>query len=732
MLQRLALEFEPNRLLPNLMAGAIIGITVIIIQVSFAAMIFTGPLSGYLVIGIGLSLFSGALIAIIYALTSSYVGTVGCSQDNPAVIISLIAIAISNNFSGSTEQLFATIIMTLALTGVLSGITFVIMGTFNLGNFARFLPYPVIGGFLAGTGWLLFQGGFSILSDYTLTITALPHLFQSDIWIKWLPGLLFAFIMLVSLRRFKHFLIMPGLIVGAIALFYLTLLLTNIPIAEASQQDWLLGPFPESSLWQLLTLEAISQADWGAIFRQGGNIVTIIVLSAVAMLLNTSGIEIATQKDIDLNHELKITGFANMLVGLVGGLTGYTSLSLSTLGSRTKAEGRLVGLVGAALTGLTLIFGAALLSYIPAFIVGGILMFLGLSFLVEWLYDAWGKLPRADYFIVLLILGVIAFVGFLEGVGVGIAASIILFVLNYSRIDVVKHSLTGGDFQSNVERPRLYQQLIKEKGYWLCILKLHGFIFFGTSNSLMERVRKLIIEPESQPPRYIILDFKLTTGLDSSAMLSFTKMRQLAESHDIMLILTGLTPAIQRQMEEVFPEPECRIFPNLDRGVEWCEDQMIETFESVGFTAQPKTLLQLLEESLPPSVSIDALMQYFNKQNIEAGHVLLQQGVIPEGLFFIEQGQVTALREQPDCETLRLRTLVGGSVVGELSTYLQNPAVASVVADKPCVVYGLSNAAITEMETKDEPVAMAFHRFVAHLLAEKLDATTRTMETLLR
>ena len=82
-------------------------------------------------------------------------------------------------------------------------------------------------------------------------------------------------------------------------------------------------------------------------------------------------------------------------------------------------------------------------------------------------------------------------------------------------------------------------------------------------------------------------------------MLSFAKMKQMCKDRDITLVLTQLTPRMHRQMErELFQDEDrntWRVFPDLDHGIEWCEEQMIDTFESVGFGARPETLIKLLE-----------------------------------------------------------------------------------------------------------------------------------------
>jgi len=251
---------------------------------------------------------------------------------------------------------------------------------------------------------------------------------------------------------------------------------------------------------------------------------------------------------VDLNHELRAAGLANLLSGLGGGMVGYHALSLSTLSHRIGARGRLPGLIAGALALVMLFAGSALFAFFPKPILGGLLIFLGLDFLVEWVVVAWHKLSPAEYAVVLLILVVIAATNFLIGVGVGLAAMIVLFVLSYSRINVVHHALSGAEISSNVERCAYHRRVLEsDLGRHIYILELQGFLFFGTSNALLERLRARVADDEQPPVRYIVLDFRRVTGLDSSAVLSFVKGRQLAEPQGITLVLTHLSARLRRQ-----------------------------------------------------------------------------------------------------------------------------------------------------------------------------------------
>ncbi|MGH7858288.1 MAG: STAS domain-containing protein [Candidatus Binatia bacterium] len=151
---------------------------------------------------------------------------------------------------------------------------------------------------------------------------------------------------------------------------------------------------------------------------------------------------------------------------------------------------------------------------VPKLVLGGLLLSLGLGFLVDWLWDGWTRLARADYAVTALIVGA---VGFLEGIAVGIVAAAILFTVNYSRINVIKYTLSGAHHQSNVDRPFHHHRLLRERGEQIHILELQSYIFFGTAYKLLLKLRERTDDPTLAPMRYVILDFRQVTGLDSSA-----------------------------------------------------------------------------------------------------------------------------------------------------------------------------------------------------------------------
>jgi SulP family sulfate permease len=291
-------------------------------------------------------------------------------------------------------------------------------------------------------------------------------------------------------------------------------------------------------------------------------------------------------------------------------------------------------------------------------VLGGVALFLGLSFLVEWVYDAWFKLPRVDYGIVVLILLVIATVGFLQGVGVGLVLAIALFVINASRVSVTRHTLSGATYQSHAARSRPQTRVLQEEGDQIYILDLQGFLFFGTANTLLNQIQERLQDESPLPVKYVVLNFEAVNGLDSSAVLSFVKLKQLLQQQDIKLVLTHLNPTIRTQLKRggcLLPEDSiCQVFPDLDQGLEWCENDLLGVLPLRRARSLP--LLLQLNDLFPNRDQAADFIDYLEEWDAETGEVVFQQGQTADAIHLIEVGQVTVYVEGQQGQSQRSRT----------------------------------------------------------------------------
>jgi SulP family sulfate permease len=635
----------------------------------------------------------------------------------------------TNGKDWDAETTFQFIFVTIALTSILVGIFFFILGTLKLGKLVRFIPYPVVGGFLAGTGWLIVKFAFIMTAGMGLSLDNVVSLFDQATLPKWFPALIFGLIMLISSRYTKHYLLIPALLAIGITSFYAIMFFYGFSYTDLESNGYLLGPFPEGGLFQGLPLKYLSDFKWSIFLEQLPAIGTMMILNSISVLFNYSGLEIIIKKDLDLDQELKTTGIGNIIAGLGGAPPGHLSLGGTLLSISIGSKSKLTNIVIALLCALTLFFGSEVLSFFPRIILGGLLFNLGLSFLVDWLYSTWSRVPKTDYTIILLIFLVIGTVGFLEGVITGLLMSVVLFVVSYSKVEIIKHELTGKTFHSNVERSESLKKIIDDSGDQTLILPLQGFIFFGSANRLLERIKLHLQSQNEKNLKYLVFDFKQVTGVDSSTINSFNKLRILAELDNFQVLFCNLTPQIisQFEAEGLFADSMDLFlkFDDLDHGMEWCEEQIISE-TTTGSNKQKEEIdeIKLFEEKFAD------LLIYFESKDINQNTTLIEQGNDPEGLYFIKSGRVTVELLSSN-NKIRLKSMGTGTVVGEVSLYLKTQATASVISNTACKTYFLSHENFEKLNMETPERAAELHTYIVKLLSDRLAKSNATIQALM-
>lgn len=692
--------------------GLVLGLVNSLFSIAMMSLIFVDDLTNVLPLGIGIGLVATAILGLVIGLTSGFAGMYSGIQDNSAAILGLSAASISATLVG--PEIIDTVVAMMMTTTIATGLVFILMGTFRLGEIARFVPFPVIGGLLAGTGYLILAGSLDILdASWSLTDASL----SGSMGLMW-PGIgLAASFLVASLRNWPSRVYM-WMLLAAIGLFHLITRTAGITKADALDRGWLLGPFPDGSLWPGFAADALAGADWSAIAGEAASLVTILLLVPLTLLLYISALEVGTNSDLNLNAELKSTGWANLATGLAGGPPGYFYLSDTLIAHRLVGGRRGPAVLGAFATLGVVLLGGIVLEFLPQFVVGGLLLFVGIDFLYEWLWASRNRMSRLDYGLMVGIVLIIATVGFLPGVTAGLGAAIALFVYRYSRVDVIKHLLTAREHQSNIERPLHHAEYLHEVGGKVVVLELQGFIFFGTANQILEKVKSHFAGAESLT--YIIFSFRLVSGVDSSAVALFERIVLFAKDHGITLVFTGLRSANREQFAELFAQyPEIVVeLQDLDHGMAWCEDELLADYSE-----------KEARRALPDGLE-ERLADYLLPRTIAEGDRLMTQGDPTPGIFLIKSGTATVLLERPGADDVRLRTLHEGTVLGEIGLYRQEPCTATVIAETECDVLHLTPIAFENLCANDPVCAADFHAFVARVLASRVSHANRTIRAL--
>ncbi|MGH2640998.1 MAG: SulP family inorganic anion transporter, partial [Actinomycetota bacterium] len=646
-------------------------------------------------------------------------------QGTGAVMIALVSATAVVHASGSPQDTFLSALAAVVVVMVLCGIVFLRLGSRRRGDLIRFVPYPVVGGFLAGTGWLLFKGGIYASTGTLLhlrTILAMAREYQV---VHWLPALAFGVILLISVRVVKRPLVIPVVIAIGFVVFVAGMVATGSSIEDVRQGGWLLfGPSETPQPWHPWTLEAIAGADWLSVLDSWAGIATAVFVATFAILFNVSGIELVLDRDLDTDREVRDAGALNLVSGALGGIPGYHALSLTALAGRMRVDARIAGLIAALVPLAAVVFGGSVVGLIPRMIVGGVLVYLGLAFIVEWVWDKRRLLPPLDYAVVLLILAGIIVWEFKIGVPIGLALAVMLFAISYGRIDLVHEVAFGETYRSNVDRPATERATLRGLSDRVQILRVSGFVFFGSTNRLLERIGQRV---EDTPPRFLVIDLRRVTGVDSSAVVSFVKVLRLAEASGFEVVFTGATDPVSAQLARggVDETQELVSFePDLDRGLQRCEDALLSAPDLAEALADHPVAVG--PDALPPD-----LAAHLERVSLPEGAVLLHQDDPPGDIYVLESGRLAVETVTPEGTRLRLRTLRPGVVVGEIALYTGIPRTADVVAEAPSVVLRISRGSIERLEAEEPELAAALHRWLATTLAERLTDRIRALDSLL-
>lgn len=737
---------DPRRLVPALSAGLVVGLLILVLEVSLASLIFSGPLAGFASAAAGVMLFGAFLMCLIVALGSRFTSSVSFPQAEPAPILAAVAASIASQVAFSDPRVgFVTVCAAIALSTLATGVLFLLMARFGLSGPLRFMPYPVVGGFIAGIGWLLVQGSFSVMTGVSLSIAELPHLLQADNLMLAAPGLVLALTLLVAMRRWKSVFILPGVLVAAFALFGAAMALSGLSRAEAERIGLLLGGVPEGGrLWPVFDSDDLARIDWSALLPQLPQLATIPLLSAISSLLMISGIEAALRRDLSLKHELTVNGLANVAAALAPANAGYTSFAFSILGPKTGSDSRLVGLTAALMVGATTFFGAALIGVAPRFLLGGMLLFLGIATLIDCVADVRRRGGRGDFALIGSILLTIALFGFLWGVVFGLVMAALIFTVQYSRLPVVTQQGDVRTLRSLRKRPLPDDLVLRDRGRSVRVMRVGGYLFFGSANHLAQTVTSALEDPQG-PPSHLIIDFAAVDGFDSSAVNCIVRSVQRCAAAGCEVLVAGARALLEAELRRALSEEPCgvRYCADLDRALEGCEDEVIARQRAADSAAHREQLLDRSFDDLSLQLAererfealIEALGDRLEQRAFVDGQKIVAKGQPLDGIQFLLRGQAEEVLPEAvkgptgasaanradradGAEGRRLRTLGPGELFGSIA---QMAATADIIALGEGAVALLPLATLREIEQTEPVTALA----VVRLYAERLDSGCR-------
>ncbi len=726
-------RFNPalKRALNDILGGSAASVLALTFGLSYALLIFAGPLSPYLSYGIAATFISSAVLAAIVALGSSLPFAIAAPDSSTAAITGILAASLVERIEAANPSapLLSPVLITLGLSTVLTGVVLCGLGLTRMGRAIRYVPYPVVGGFLGATGLLIALGAVRVITNHPVQFATLTGLANGIALSELGAACAMALVLYLTWHRSRSPFGLPIILIGGVLAAHLAFWITGVSLDEARAMGWTFQPPPPAAFMVPWHIDDLANYPWFAVPDLLGNLVAVIFVTASSTLFNTTGIEVASHREANLERELNVTGAANIVAGVLGGYPGCSSISRSILNFSSGGRGRLSGLTVSALSLLMLAVAPELLGFIPKFVLGGLLLYLGADQLHKWIIESRKRLSKLEYLSLIAIIAIIVVWGFVPGILIGVIIGCATFAFSAARVESIKYSFDGSEYRSSLDRSRDDQDVLLAHGGKIQGLNLQSYLFFGSANRLYQHVKQLLQErPEC---RYLLFDFKLVTGVDSSAAYSFAQIKRSAADLGVELILVHLSAAAEKVLRSSdFVGEGVTIIPELDHALEWCENEIISQHQ--GLAQEEASLHDWFAGLLDSEDDADKLIRRCQRIEVEAGEVIVQAGDPADSMHFILDGRVGIMVPAEDGRTTRVRSLGRYTTIGEMGLVSNTPRSATIQAEVDSVLYVLNTHQFDAIKDEDPALSHKLLTYFVSVMAERLTFANRTIAVLRR
>jgi len=708
------------------LAGLVAAVVLIANMVSFAALMFPGPLAAGTATVIWAMLVGSGVSGLWIAWKTSLPPlSTGIDAPTGAVLVLLAAgagpavLAAGGNAQTAIQ---ATMALFTAAT-VVSGALLLGLGSLRWGSYLRFVPYFVVAGFLGATGWLLIAGGVRMSTGRTL----------QQLWSPWaapeLARLACAVLVLGVLLAVRRWGRSPFALPFALLLMAALggVLLKGFG-ATSPAQGWYLPSLGALLPWSPLDVLRHPPLPLAQALAYVPELLAVAIVALVSLVTKTSSLEVTRKTAANLDLELRAHGLATLAVAPLGGIVGSMQLGSSRLLESAGGATRASGMACAAVLALVGLANFDLPALIPVPIAAGLVFQLGYGFLVEAFarplaQRAWWSLAMA----LAIMLACVRF-GYLAGVIGGVVCACLLFAASYARTGVVRQHLSRAQFAGNVSRSAQASGFLVARGEAIQIYWLSGYIFFGSSDGVFERVRR---DVDALPPGqvgHVILDFSMVTGVDTSATMSLAKLRNYCRQQHASLSLSGVAGGIRCALERdgfFDGQEQAQPFGDVCTALAWAEDSLLAqagpTRDAGSGGFEP-----WLQQQLGPAVAAADFMPYLARRSVVGGQVLYREGEAADDIDLVAEGSLVVEIRTPAGPALRVRSITTHTVVGEMGFFRSGVRSATILTEGPATLFTLSRASFARLRQERPELASAFYEFLLRTLAERISVSERT------
>lgn len=644
----------------------------------------------------------------------------------PAAAV-LSAFAIQQVAQGTPD---ATVLLLLVVLALMTGVLQMVFGFVGLGGLIKYMPYPVVSGYLSGVGLI-------IIGSQVPKFLGAPtgaHLWQALttpalwLWQSVVVGIVTIAVMVLAPRVTKA---VPAailaLLAGTAAYFGLSLIdpamlvLDKNPLVIGAMGGSG-GGFTEgmSARWQ--GVQGMGLGDLRGLLVPA---LTLAVLLSIDTLKTCVVLDALTRSRHNSNRELIGQGLGNITAGLIGGMPGAGQMGATMVNMSSGAVSRMSGVIEGVLALIAFLLLGNLIAWVPVAALAAILIVVGIRMIDRHSFQFLkSKNTIFDFAVIVAVVTVALTVGLIPASATGVVLAIVLFIREQIGGQVVRRKVYGN--QSFSKQIRLHEDMtiLEQRGDQAVIFELQGSLFFGTANQLYTS-----LEPEIKARKYLLLDMARVQTIDVTAAHMLEQIRDMMAEKGGFLVFAHLPHSLPsgRDMQQYIDQmglapykSAARIFDELDGAQEWVENRILK--EAALERAEEK-LLDLHELGLfkgRKEETLAALELRLDKRSFKAGEKIFTRGDAGDELFLIRKGSVRIMLTLAGGKTHHVSSFGRGDFFGEMAFLDGDARSADAVAFTDVDLFVLSRKTFDGFADEHKKASLKLMEGLASTLASRL------------
>ena len=681
---------------------------------------------------------AGILGTIVLGLIAPTFGGTNRLITSPSAPAAAVMAAYSVELARSGTAPAAALLL-LTLVGLLCGILQLTFGVARLGRLIKYMPYPVVSGFMTGVGLVIVVGQvpkFLGVPKGTSFLASLVAVTQWN-WKGVVVGAITAAVMLVAPKITKTIpAAIQGLVAGGVA--YVALGFSHPEMFTLAGNKMVIGPLSvgagilASLMAQVKAISSLHLEQLQYLFTPA---LTLAVLLSIDTLKTSVILDSLTRTRHDSNRELVGQGLGNIGAALVGGIPGSGQTGATLVNMSSGGQTRLSGVLEGAISLVVFLLLSKGIGWLPVAALAGILIVVGLRMCDKHsLALLRSRSTILDFGVIVVVVVVAQSVSLIAASAVGICLAILLFLRVQIGGSVVHRRILGNEMFSR--RVRLPEEVavLERCGDCTAIFELQGSLFFGTANQLLAA-----LEPDLKVRKYVVLDMRRVQGVDVTAARVLEQVEDILAEHNAFLIFCHFALQVQsgQDLAQYFervgivrPERLVRIFDTRDDALLWIEDRIL----AEELPAHPaEKLLDLREMDLfagRKEETLAALEACMEKRSVKAGERIFARKDEGQELILIRRGAVRVQIPLGGKVMYHVATFGRGDFVGELAFLDRQPRSAEAIALVDTDIYLLSRDRFDGLAEEHKRIAIQLLGAVASVLAARLRRADKQLRAL--